>query len=256
VKKNKKIGLVLSGGATRGIAHIGVLTALDEFGIKPDYISGSSAGALMGAFYAAGFTPSEMRDIAFENRFFHLTDLAFNRAGASKNKANEKMFRKYFKDTRFEDLDIPLYVAATDIRNARAEMFNSGDVVKAVMASSAIPVLFEPVEYKRRSYVDGSIMSCLPVEAIHHKCDFIIGSYVNPVFRTRRRLYIADIFDRSFHLASGAEVKQKKKLCDVFIEPPELNEFNMRDFKRVDNLIYYGYQQTKKLKNKLLQAIS
>jgi NTE family protein len=253
--KAKKIGLVLSGGAARGIAHIGVLKALNELGIKPDHISGSSIGAMIGAFYAAGFPPDEMQTIVMENTFFHFSDLAFNKTGLLKNGANENMLRKYLKHLKFEDLEIPLYITGTDIRNARAEVFSSGDVVKAVLASSALPVLFEPVKYKGRSFVDGSIMSCMPVEALPKKCDIIIGSHVNPVFKTKRKLFMLDVFDRAFHLGACHEMKEKKRSCDIYIEPPGLNEFSMNDFKRVDNLVYIGYSHTKKLKNKIFKAV-
>lgn len=148
MSKNSHIGLVLSGGGALGIAHIGVLKALEEAGIRPDIISGTSSGAVIGAFYAAGYSISQIMYIITTNTIFHYNDIAWSTSGLLKSEANEKMYRKYFRHKYFKDLAIPLSISATDILNGKTIFYSSGDVVKVLLASTAIPVLFEPVNKK------------------------------------------------------------------------------------------------------------
>lgn len=222
-----KLGLVLSGGGARGIAHIGILKVLEELGVKPDIISGTSSGAIIGAFYAAGYSITEITDIIKSNSIFHLSDMAWSTSGVLKMKANEKMYRKYFKKDSIQDIKIPLYISATDILSGKSVFYSSGDIVNAIIASSAIPVIFEPVKYKNRLLIDGSATSCFPIEPLMNKCDTIIGVYVNPVKKVRTISGMINIFDRGFHLSLYKDVQQKKAYCDLFIEPPLLTGHTM-----------------------------
>jgi NTE family protein len=242
-----KIGLVLSGGGARGLAHIGVLMALEESGITPNFISGSSAGAMIGAFYAAGYSIGDIRDIVLNNSIFHFNDFAWSKTGLLKTSSNEGILRKYFKDHTFETLKTPLYISATDIMNAEVIVFSSGDLVKAILSSSAIPVLFEPVKYMDKLLIDGAAMSCFPVAPLINRCDTIIGVYVNPVKKTNKVLSMMDIVDRGIHLALYNEVLLKKGACNLFIEPPALQDYSMFDFNKTQELIEIGYQYTKQL---------
>ncbi len=247
----KKVGLVLSGGGARGIAHIGVLKALQESGIKPDVISGTSSGALIGAFYAAGYAISEIEEIIIKNHFFHFSDFALNKSGLFKSAANEEMFHKYFKQKTFSDLNLPLYIATTDILEGKTVFYSSGDLVKLMLASSAIPAIFEPVQYENRFLIDGSAGCGFPIEPLQNNCDTIIGSYVNPIGSIKEISGMLNIFDRGFHIAQYKEVEQKKQYCNLFIEPPALVNYNMFDFKKEKELIEIGYEYTMQLTKKL-----
>ncbi len=250
--RKNRIGLVLSGGGARGIAHIGVLKALEELGIKPDVISGTSAGAAIGAFYAAGYSPVQIEEIILNNRFFHFLDLAWNASGLLSAHSNEKMFRKYLNHRSFKDLTIPLYISATDLLSGETIFFSSGDVVNAVLASSAIPMIFEPVKYKRHLLIDGSSISCFPAEPLAGQCESMIGVYVNPTHKIKMISGMLNIADRGFHLALYTDVKLKKPLCNVFIEPPALIDYSMFDFKKVAELVSIGYEYTLTKKEALL----
>jgi NTE family protein len=114
-----KLGLVVSGGGARGIAHIGVIKAFEEFEIKPDMISGTSSGAIIGAFYVAGFSIPEITDIIKTNKIFRFADISLSTSGFLKTKSNEEMFRKYFKKKTFEELDIQLFISSTDFLNGK-----------------------------------------------------------------------------------------------------------------------------------------
>jgi NTE family protein len=250
----KKTGLVLSGGGARGIAHIGILKALEESGIKPDIITGTSSGAIIGAFYAAGYAVSEIEEIILSNHFFHFSDFALCKSGLFKSAANEEMFRKYFKQKTFADLKLPLYIAATDILEGKTIFYSSGDVVDIILASSAIPAVFEPVEYQNRFLIDGSSGCSFPVEPLLNKYHIIIGSYVNPIGSIKKISGMLNIFDRGFHIALYKEVEHKKQYCNLFIEPPALVHYNMFDFKKGKELIEIGYEYTMQQINKLHPA--
>ncbi|HXB11779.1 MAG TPA: patatin-like phospholipase family protein, partial [Bacteroidia bacterium] len=159
--------------------------------------------------------------------------------------------RKYFENKTFADLKIPFYIAATDILAAKTIFYSSGDLVKVILGSSAIPAIFEPVKYDNRFLIDGSAGCGFPVEPLLNTCNTLIGSYVNPIGIIKELKGILNIFDRGFHIAQYKEVEHKKKYCNMYIEPPALVNYNMFDFKKGKELIEIGYeytmQQTKKL---------
>ncbi|MDI1355206.1 MAG: patatin-like phospholipase family protein [bacterium] len=250
-----KIGLVLSGGGARGIAHIGVIKALEELGITPQVISGTSAGAAIGAFYAAGFSISEIEKFVRENRFFHLSDVAWSSSGLLKTETNEKLFRNYFQKKTFEQLKIPLFISATDLLAGKTVYFSEGDVVMAILASSAIPLLFEPVEYQNKLFIDGGVISAFPSEPLLSICDKIVGVYVNPVSKISTIKGMMAVFDRGLHLTMYNNVEQKKSHCDLFIEPPELLKYSAFDYNQADELIGIGYRYTMTLREALKQLI-
>jgi len=251
VNKNKTIGLVLSGGGARGIAHIGILKALEELGVKPNIISGTSTGAAIGAFYAAGYSVSQIEEIILNNHFFHFSDFAWSNSGLLSTHGNEEMFRKYFKHKSFKDLKLPLYISATDILAGKTVFYASGDVVNVILASSALPLVFKPVKYKNRLLIDGSTISCFPIEPLIKKCDMIIGAYVNPVSKIKSISGMRNIFDRGIHLTLYKDVEKKKEFCDLFIEPPALRNYNMFDFKHGKDLLEIGYRYTIRQKEKI-----
>ena len=241
----KTVGLVLSGGGARGFAHLGVIKALNEFGIKPDIISGASAGAMMGAFIAAGRTPDEVLEIAKKASFFNLSHLLFRKAGLFDMKAFEEIYLEHFPHNSFDKLPIPLNVATTDIVNCKSVYFSrGGNLAKAIMASSSIPMLFEPVELDGYMLLDGGILNNFPVEPLIGKCDKIIGVHVNSISTQVEHLHMKDMLDRSFHLSLSASVKVKEPLCDLFIEPPSMSRFGVLDIETADEIFEWGYRYT------------
>lgn len=148
-------GIVLSGGGARGIAHLGILKALDEFGIQPSIISGTSAGAIVGAFYAKGFRFSEIVSIIKNGHFFNFSNLNIVKQGLFSMKGFEEIYENYFENNSFTDLKTPLYIAATDILKGEINYFSDGELSFALLASSCTPVLFQPVFHKGNYYIDG-----------------------------------------------------------------------------------------------------
>lgn len=251
----QKIGITLSGGGARGIAHLGVLKALEEFGIKPSIISGTSAGAIAGAFYASGYSLLEIKSIVEKGDFFSVSNILIKKQGLFSMKGFEKMYQSHFPNNSFSDLKIPLHIAATDILKGETVYFSSGDLSQALMASSCLPVVFQPLQFNNSYYVDGGVLNNFPIEPLIDNCDIIIGSHVNSIKTENTEIHMSNIIDRCFHLAMSNSVRNKINNCDVFIEPPNMSQFSIFDVKRSDELFEYGYNYTMSLEKKIKQLI-
>ena len=215
-----KIGYVLSGGGIRGIAHFGAIKALEEQGIKPSIISGASAGAIVGAFYAAGYKPKEIIAIINEVKIFNPQHFKIWKAGLFDMGSFESIFLKYFPENTFESLNLPLYVAATEIKKGEIKYFSEGNLSKALMASSCIPIVFQPVEYLGMTLVDGGVLNNFPIEPLFGNCDKIVGVHVNAIDKTDQKIHMKDVLDRTFHLSLNNSAYLKSHKCDLLIDPP------------------------------------
>lgn len=162
-----EFSLALGGGAARGLAHIWVIQRLEELGKTPREISGTSIGAVIGAFYAAGYTSTEMRQIALETKILKLVDLDLKN-GLLKGNKIMKYFSKLLWDITFKDLKIPLSIIATDIDTGEKVIFRDGKLIDAIRASISIPGIFVPFKYQRMHLVDGWIVENLPISSLSH----------------------------------------------------------------------------------------
>ncbi|TDD97399.1 patatin-like phospholipase family protein [Flavobacterium cellulosilyticum] len=250
-----KVGIVLSGGGARGIAHLGILKALEEFGTKPSVISGTSAGAIAGAFYARGFSFEEILIILKKGHFFNYSNLLIKKQGFFSMKGFEKIYSNYFPTNSFSDLNIPLYVAATDVLKGEIVYFSSGDISQSLMASSCFPVIFQPVKYMETYFVDGGVLDNFPIKPLLNQCEIIIGIYVNSIKKEINEIHMNNIIDRSFHLALYNSVKNKIKKCDLFIEPPDMSQFGMFDLRKTNEIFDYGYKYGLSLEDKIKELM-
>ncbi len=158
-----RIGLALGGGAARGFAHIGVIQVLEEAGIKVDLVAGTSAGSLVAALYAAGRNGATLARLALAMDESAITDWAFPGRGLIRGEALARYVREQTGGKTIEQLPLPLGIVATDLDNGQAMLFQRGDVGAAVRASSAVPAVFQPVKIGTREYVDGGLVSPVPV---------------------------------------------------------------------------------------------
>ena len=161
--KLPRIGLALGGGAARGFAHIGVIQVLEEAGIKPDLVVGTSAGSLVAALYAAGRPGPELARLALGMDESAITDWSFPGRGLIRGEALARYMREQTGGRTIEQLPMPLGIVATDLDSGAAVLFQRGDVGAAVRASSAVPAVFQPVMIGTREYVDGGLVSPVPV---------------------------------------------------------------------------------------------
>ena len=161
--KPPRVGLALGGGAARGFAHIGVIQVLEEAGIKPDLVVGTSAGSLVAALYASGKTGQEMATLALGMDEGAITDWSFPARGLIRGEALARYVREHTGGRTIEQMKLPLGIVATDLDSGAAILFERGDTGVAVRASSAVPAVFQPVRIGNREYVDGGLVSPVPV---------------------------------------------------------------------------------------------
>jgi len=244
----KTTGIALSGGGARGVAHLGILKALKEFGIRPDVLSGSSAGAMVAAFYAAGYTDEQIMEITTSSRFFSLAHFHIGKTGLFDMGGFESIYHQHFPQNSFEALSIPIHIAATDIVHCESKYYSSGDLAKIIMASSCVPTVFEPVEYEGNMLLDGGILNNLPIEPLIGKCDKLIGIHVNSIATDVDNISMKNLPDRTFHLAISQRERAKAAQCQLFIEPVNMSQFGMFDINQAKEIYDYAYNYTKGLK--------
>lgn len=247
--KDYKTGIVLSGGAVRGFAHLGVLKALLENEIEPEVISGVSAGSIVGAFYADGYAPDEILEIFEQKKFFELVSVIFKNIGLLDIKGLKKLLKNNLRAKTFDQLKKPLFVTATNLHTGSAQYFNEGNIVERVLASSSIPVLFKPQKINGEVYVDGGLVNNLPLKPIQEKCKKVIGVNVNPLEQNPELDGIRNIAIRSFHISIANSVHHKKDLFDIYIEPEELKNFGYFNVNQSRELFEIGYKATKQVLN-------
>ncbi|AFD08298.1 putative esterase of the alpha-beta hydrolase superfamily [Solitalea canadensis DSM 3403] len=239
-----KIGLVMSGGGIRGIAHLGVVKALYEEGLTFSKISGTSAGAIVGAFLANGYQPDFILNAFKVTSLFRYIKPVIKGFGLL-SLQNTSILYDQFLPATFEELKIPFVVAATDLGNARIAYFSSGKLIAPVQASSCIPAVFKPIEMDGKLYVDGGILDNFPVEVIMDDCDFIIGSCCNHLEKIDSVTGIKNIIERSVVISLNSRTESKKRLCNVIIEPKGLGSISLFHVKRTDDIFEQGYKAAK-----------
>jgi NTE family protein len=234
------INLVLSGGGVRGFAHLGIIKALKEHDIKINAVSGTSSGAVVGAFVAAGYSPDETLQIMKEYKLFQLLKGAFNTGIFSMNKF-EAIYRRYFPDNSFEKLNFPLYISSTDLYSGTTVFFNQGELIEPLLASSSIPVLFKPVKQDGRMLLDGGLLNNLPVEPFAESKIPLIGVHVNPVGPIDNLSSTIRIMERSLHLAVYANIIERMKKCTLVLEPEKLVGVSVYTYSKANTVFDIGY---------------
>lgn len=239
-----KIGIAMSGGGVRGVTHLGVLKALNEHGIFPNRVAGSSAGAIAGALYCSGYSPDEILEIIIKTNFFKFLKPAISWTGILKMDLIPELYGKYLKEDNFSALQIPLTVAATDVRRAKAVYFSEGELIKPLMASSCIPGMFDPILIDNHYYIDGGVLNNLPVEPLDGICDFIIGVNCNHLPVEHNIKNIKSLIERSIIMTMNYNVYSRKHVCDFFIEPPGLARYGVLETKKAKDIFQAGYDTT------------
>lgn len=251
-----KIGISLSGGAARGLAHLGVLAALEEMQVPIHQIAGISSGSLVGAFYASGLSPKRIllisEKIGVRNLF---SFAAFANGGLLSMDSLEELLRKYLQVETYEDLKTPLYVGAADLKSGQLEVFQSGDVVPTVLASCALPFIFKPIRYRDMVLVDGGLISTMLVEPLKSQCDLLIGVHSNPLDAPGDLNSNLAVLQRSLRLSIHSNAVNSLPQFDILIEPKELVNFPPHRFDRGPELYEIGYQATLAQKEVILEKV-
>ncbi len=245
--KKFKTGLVLSGGAARGFAHLGAVKALHEKNIRPDCIAGTSIGAIAGVLLADGYEPDELLDLFLEKKMITYLKISFGKIGLLNMRGLKSTLKEHLKAGTFEELKIPSFVACTNLNTGKITYFSEGELVDKVVASASIPGIFTPVKIDGQLYADGGILDNLPVRPIKRKCKKIIGVHVNYTGPQDNIESAMSIVERAFHLSIGARISETANDCDLFIEPEELQNYRLMDMSKGREMFEIGYRHTKKL---------
>lgn len=237
------LGLALSGGGVRGIAHIGLLKVLQEEGIEPQVISGASAGAIVGALYAAGMSCEDMLQFFRDTELFDLSKFTPWKPGLLDLEKFEPEFADFFPKDSFEELDKKLIVVASDILAGEMVTFTSGSLVKAVLASAAFPGIFTPLRMDDRILVDGGVFNNLPAELLRDECEVVIGMDVNPIVPVKEKEVDStmEILQRVMVLMIRKQSLEARKYCDIFLSPSQLTEVSTFGQKQLDRAYEIGY---------------
>lgn len=254
--KSKSIGLILSGGGSKGIAHAGVLQFLDEKNIKPIQIAGSSAGSVVAALYGSGKSPEAILDFFKSIYFFHWKHFTFTKAGLIDSESFKEYFYNVFKETALSDLKIPIHITATDMIKGKSKIFApETKIIDAVLASSAFPGMMSPYEINGKFYSDGGILNHFPTEILHGQCDTLIGVYVSPIQKIEAKdlTSIKSVTARAFDLLSANSSLHKFDHCDWLIEPEALSLYSTFETSKakMEAIFNIGYESAKKSYKKL-----
>jgi len=231
-KKPPKIGLVLGGGAARGFAHIGVIQVLEEAGIRPSLVVGTSAGSVVAAFYASGKTGAQMQRIAetMEEATFADWTLPLFSRGVLRGEALARYVGVQVNGRLIENMSLPLGIVATDLNSGQGMLFQRGDTATAVRASSAVPALFQPVRIAGRDYVDGGLVAPVPVRyARQMGAELVVAVDISDAPESNAASDTLQILLQTFSIMSKSINNFELRQADVVVRPA-LASFASSDF--------------------------
>lgn len=243
-KKSYERGMVLSGGAYRGVGQVGALQAFEERGLRPDILCGTSSGGINAVLYASGYSPSELYEIWLKEPLGKALHMHLPGFGLLKHSRIEELVKPYLRHQRLEELPIPVYLTSTCLNDGKQKVFRDGPLALLVAATSAVPVVFEPVEVDGRQYVDGGLVSNLPAEPLRELCEHLTGITVNPIPDKQPLDGIKEIMYRTIWIGIESTVEKTSQLCDWLIEPPEMGERGLIERDALEFYYQTGYDYT------------
>jgi NTE family protein len=237
------VGLALGGGFARGLAHIGILKVLEEEGIPVHFIAGTSVGAVIGAAYCSGISARELEDMAALVRFKDFARWTLSRYGFASNDRMARFLNKMLKCRTFENLKIPLAVAATDFASGEGVVFRSGPLVEAVRASCAYPGMFLPVNINGRLLVDGMLAHSVPTVPLREMgAQRVIAVYLSAHWvNLDGPRHIFDVIGQCFSIAQSRMTGLWEAAADAILQP-DVRGFSYDGFDRAPELIRAGEQ--------------
>jgi len=256
-KRPPRLGLALGGGAARGFAHIGVIQVLEEAGIRPDLVVGTSAGSLVAALYAHGKTSAELANLALTMDEGSITDWAFPSRGLIRGEALARFVREQTGHTLIEKMKMPLGIVATDLDSGAGMLFQRGDTGTAVRASSSVPAVFQPVKIGEREYVDGGLVSPVPVRyARQMGAEMVIAVDISSPPDGAATDGTMKLLLQTFAIMGKSINRFELKEADVVVRPPLLG-VSSADFTSRVRAIRSGREQAlallPEIKAKLIQ---
>ena len=244
IKKQEKrpvVALVLGSGGARGYAHIGVIEVLEQQGIRPDFIVGTSAGSIVGSIYASGKSAAELRDIALKLKANDVRDVNVSLKGFFDGKKVEDYVNDQVHNIPLQKLKIPMYVVATELKDGTKTVFNYGNTGQAVRASTSIPSMFVPTKIYNTEYVDGGLVSPVPVEVARELgADVVIAVDIlaQPIHTETTNVW--GLFNQNINIMQGRLAEEELKDADVVIQPDLREKAHIFDVKDRENTMQAG----------------
>ncbi len=246
------IGVALSGGTAKSVAHVGVLKALTEAGFPISYIAGTSGGSIVGTMLASGMPISTMESVATRMSWRKLVSLKLTRLGFISSERIENFVKETIGDLTFEELNIPFAVVATNLVTGEPRVFRTGPVARAVRASCSIPQVYLPVEIEGEYYVDGGLAEYLPIDTLRGLgAEFLIGVHLGPIDPSYRRpRHILQLVLQITGLMARKNYVVSEKRAD-FVIHPNLDPFSSFDFDSAERIIDIAYNTTMQVVDEL-----
>ncbi|KAF0134250.1 MAG: NTE family protein [Candidatus Saganbacteria bacterium] len=246
--RKKKIGLALSGGAAYGFAHIGVLKALKKNKIKIDYVAGVSAGAIVGAIFAAGMDPDIMEVNAKKVGWFRFLKFPLGKTGILSTEEIEKFIIENIGDKEIKDLNIPFAAVAVDLMSGKEVVIDKGKVARAAAISSAFPGIFSAVEIDNKLLVDGTVYNNLPTSVVKKMgADIVIAVDVIPANHLKKApANQVQILERAYDILVKSSTEQSRKMANIVIEPEIPDDIWHFDVDEYPQLIKAGEEAARK----------
>lgn len=254
--KQKKMGLALGSGAARGFAHLGVLQAFEEKGIRIDYISGCSIGALVGALYCSGMPVMEIIDLAMELVPWEWIDIAIPKIGLIQGRRLEQLIKKYTNGKAFEDLEKPFAVVAADLNTGQRVTLKSGYVYKAVRASVAIPGIIAPLELEGKVLADGGLVDPVPVSLVKDMgAEYTVGVNLGSWIEDKEIRSIYDVIIQSIDILQNEILALRGIGADLLISP-YLKNINPVTFNQVEECVNAGRRAALEVMDELRDGLN
>lgn len=246
-KTSKKpiVALVLGSGGARGYAHIGVIEVLEKYGIKPDFIVGTSAGSIVGSIYASGKSAEQLRDIAMQMKVADVREINIGLKGFFDGKKVEDYVNEQVAHTSLEKMKIPMYVVATELKHGKKVIFNYGNTGQAVRASVSIPSMFIPTKIAGQEYVDGGLVSPVPVNVARDLgADIIIAVDIlaQPAYTETSNVW--GLFNQNINIMQNMLAAEELKHADIVIQPDLREKSHIFDVKGRQDTIQAGIDAT------------
>jgi len=249
---NNVSGLCLSGGAALGLAHIGVIQALEDHGIYPEHVVGSSMGAIIGTLYCAGYTPSEMMLMIKNDKLYKITKLmnfhpAFLKSGLSNHSMLKSLINELIPHNSFDQLKKRMHICVVNLTKSQWEIIHTGNELDMwLSASASIPGLFEAIKYEDNFYVDGGLLNNMPAQGLEDYCQTIIGVDVIPHRIPVSLTKPIDTLAYSVRAMQHQNSKEGREMCRFLIEPNAIDKHNEFNFDAYQDIYQDGYSAATK----------
>lgn len=235
-----KVALALGGGAAKGFAHVGVIKVLESHGIRPDIITGTSAGAVVGSLYAAGYSGIQLQNMALALDPASISDLVLGDGGFVKGEKLERYINQQVRNLPIEKLTRPFGAVATDLANGNRVVFRRGNTGQAVRASAAVPAVFEPVLIQGRKYVDGGLVSPVPVNAAREMgADIVIAVDISTKPNAKGGGSVLGALDQTLNIM-GQKLGQAELQHATVVIRPDISRIGSTDFAQKNQAILEG----------------